>query len=934
MSTPVPTCPPETPADLDEIIPMKPIDPKTLDTAFVRPNTPMFSDVIRHLEENPELFATRTRDMTSGLRRVARALSRAPEEVPADARWLQPRLQKVEPAALGLTPKSWSNALSDARAGLSRYGVLDRRFHRKSDLDPTWRRLWALALASGNSTLQPALGRFVYFLNQQNVAPTEVTDAHAVDDRDALAANEISKSPDVAYRAAVNGWNLAVRLLPDWPRVELALPRRQKLVKLPDATFPQSLLADLDRLAEKLTHPNPLDADGRLKPVRAATVSQYHRQILRFASELVRAGVPAERIVDIATICAPDMVERGLRQMLARNDNRTSRGISETAALLRNLSRSYCRVSEEALKSVAKLAARVAVKAQTGMTGKNRDPLRMLQDPSKLQRLLHLPDRLFASAKTGRKPYYRALDREVAVAIAILLVCPIRPKNLSAIHLERNLQRPGDGRVYLVFEDEEVKNERRLEFELPRDVVRMIDSHLASRVPELCPRGSPWLFPRRDGQGPVGANQFSVRITRIIRRATGLVVNAHLFRHLAVMIWLDASGKLRSRPPPVGPFGPEPYAEPLLGPGGPRCDARLLSARRGEEGSPVVSLVLSMSAWPEPDRAMWRSLVQPGGPLDDQGALAHLRSTSLVTLEVRYGRWLAWLVGNDPAALREPPSERATMARLSAWLEALAHVTPMSRLMFVNGTLRVLRAAARELDWQAQRRLEAHLKSAAGRGSPERKRGRILSSDVLLKAGLRHAGPNAEMATTPLEAAKRRRDGAMVAMLALMPMRRRAFANLELGRSLHILPEEIIVALPEELTKTGVPWEAPVPEQVAPALRRYLDEVRPWLMARSGARHDHLWVDDRGRPYDENFFGVRMGRLTARLTGVRVPPHFFRDAAATTLARMSPQAARLIRPILAHSGFRTAERHYIHAQGIEAGRDYAAVIARLKRERG
>lgn len=251
--------------------------------------------------------------------------------------------------------------------------------------------------------------------------------------------------------------------------------------------------------------------------------------------------------------------------------------------------------------------------------------------------------------------------------------------------------------------------------------------------------------------------------------------------------------------------------------------------------------------------------------------------------------------------------------------------------MFVSGALRVLRAADPEGDWGRHRRLEAHLRSLAGRGTQERKRGRILSTSVLLEAGLRHARENAEAAATPLEAAKRRRDGVMIAMLALMPMRRRAFANLEIGASLHIQQAEIVVALPEELTKTGVPWEAPVPEPVAPLLRRYLADVRPWLMARSGARHDHLWVDDRGRPYAENFFGTRLGHLTEQLTGIRVPPHFFRDAAATTLAR-SPEGARLIRPVLAHSGSRTAERHYNHAQVIEAGRNYAAVIARLKRE--
>ena len=35
----------------------------------------------------------------------------------------------------------------------------------------------------------------------------------------------------------------------------------------------------------------------------------------------------------------------------------------------------------------------------------------------------------------------------------------------------------------------------------------------------------------------------------------------------------------------------------------------------------------------------------------------------------------------------------------------------------------------------------------------------------------------------------------------------------------------------------------------------------------------------------------------------------------------------------ARTAFETAERHYVHAQGIEAGRDYAAVLRRMRKER-
>ena len=137
--------------------------------------------------------------------------------------------------------------------------------------------------------------------------------------------------------------------------------------------------------------------------------------------------------------------------------------------------------------------------------------------------------------------YRAALAREDALAIAIFLNCPIRRKNMAEIHLEQNLHRPGDGRVFLVFEADQVKNEKRIEFELPKSVVNLIDRHLASRTPQLCPPGTLWLFPRRDGSAPVHLDQFAGRIKQRVFKELGLKVNVHLFRHIAAKIWLDAN---------------------------------------------------------------------------------------------------------------------------------------------------------------------------------------------------------------------------------------------------------------------------------------------------------------------------------------------------------------------------------------------------------
>ena len=343
-----------------------------------------------------------------------------------------------------------------------------------------------------------------------------------------------------------------------------------------------------------------------------------------------------------------------------------------------------------------------------------------------------------------------------------------------------------------------------------------------------------------------------------------------------------------------------------------------------------MSLVQPRHKWPAVDQRMWEVLCRDAGPLDQPGDLAHLRGTSRATLEIRYGRWMQWLATTDSDALSLPPADRATLPRLQDWLADLVHTAPMSRLMFVDGVLRVLKGFQPERDWKPQSRLLASLKRSAGLGDPKRKQGRVLSSSVLLLAGRNLAGPMADQASTPLNAMMKRRDGAMIALLSLLPMRRRSFCELTLGQSILVSKSGILISLSEEMTKTGVPWEVAVPPQVEPLLRRYIAEVRPALMARGHQRHDRLWVCKKGEAFQADYLGMRIGGLTLALTGKRIPPHFFRDAAATTLARMSPEAARLIRPVLAHSGFRTAERHYVHAQTIEAGRDYADVVRKLK----
>ncbi|MBY6006708.1 site-specific integrase [Salipiger bermudensis] len=514
--------------------------PIPLDQVFVPAGTPTFQDLINALSAQGSLFPTRERDLISGLRRVAQALGLPPSDVPCDARWLQPRLDKISPAQLGISKKTWQNSVSNARAAMATAGIVERRFRRTTDLAPAWRSLWRRLLELDDATLSTSLGRFVHFLSRQRIIPDEVNEQHASAFLEAVTLNEISKDPETSYRAAVNGWNLAVARVPGWPQTPIPRPSRQKIFRLPDQSFPATFLTDLDSLIAAIGANDPLSETGRHRALRPATLKQYRSMLLRFASELVHAGIDASTITSVSSLLEPTAAERGLRQMLSRNGNTSSRGIAEVARLLPNIATTLHRPSEEVAR-LRQLSGKLAMDPQKGLTAKNRERLRVLQQPRNRMDLLTLPERIFRRGAGNKKPYSAALDRETALAIAILLVCPIRVKNLAELELGHHLQRPGDGRVYLALEEEDTKTSRPIEFELPEDVVRLIDEHLASRVPWMCPAGTPYLFPKRSGEAPVNSADLATRISKLVCRELGLEINAHLFRHFAVMNWLDAN---------------------------------------------------------------------------------------------------------------------------------------------------------------------------------------------------------------------------------------------------------------------------------------------------------------------------------------------------------------------------------------------------------
>ena len=343
---------------------------------------------------------------------------------------------------------------------------------------------------------------------------------------------------------------------------------------------------------------------------------------------------------------------------------------------------------------------------------------------------------------------------------------------------------------------------------------------------------------------------------------------------------------------------------------------------------------LRLKDWPHEDRRLWQAACMPSDPLaDEEGARAHHAIASNRKAERGYGRWLTFLQQAHPASLAEAPALRITQERLRAYIDSLVSLnnstaTILARLAELGEVAKIM---GPERSWNFINALASRIRA---RHKPARDKRNLKLSDELLGLGLSLIDQAA--ATAGLKATVLHRDGLIIALLALAPLRRRNLAGLRLRRNLVETNGSWLISLDASETKTHAPLEILWPDDLLGPLLTYLNVHRPQLAAMNGRWakpvEDTLWVSTDGSPMTEMAIYDRIRAHTGRAFGAAINPHLFRDAAATTLAIADPAHVRVATPLLGHRIFRTTERHYQHAQSLDAHRAYVdAVFGKGKR---
>jgi integrase len=174
-----------------------------------------------------------------------------------------------------------------------------------------------------------------------------------------------------------------------------------------------------------------------------------------------------------------------------------------------------------------------------GMTRRNRERLSAFDDPAIVARFLGLPSEIRRDVeKSKASDRSRAVLAGTAAAIALEQVAPIRRKNLAALSIARNLIQRGN-KLYLVYNEDETKNEIAIEFELPQETVDVLAWYVREWRPILLSEPHDALFPGENGTAK-HPNTIGKQISDAVERYLGIKFNTHLFRHAGGKIFLDA----------------------------------------------------------------------------------------------------------------------------------------------------------------------------------------------------------------------------------------------------------------------------------------------------------------------------------------------------------------------------------------------------------
>ena len=518
----------------------KHVDPEHSFASHSAIGEPSFADVLQAIASDERLNDDRKRHWTTSLRKVADYLDRPLPMIPARISGISQQVMALHPARLGVNGKTFANHRANARAALNWFKDRRSGLGRGAAMSTAYRDLLA---SIGCRHHRDLISPFFRFLSMEGIQPTGICDEHLSAYVAYCRATKFRPLRNSSVRSLARHFNHYAETIKNWPDITLIVPAaRTANDGLPWDQVPVGLRSDIEAVLKRRSRPRKSASGRRLRGCKQSTLHLMKRKLEAAVRMAVRTGIPLEELSSLAALLHPDRSGAIIDAYWRAHGEQPGSYTIELATLFLDLARSETELDGEALARLEDMRALLEEHRRSGLTDKNMTLIRQVLATDTWTKVVALPRRILAEANAFRKtqPIKSAVSAQLAIAITLLTMAPVRVRNLGTIRIGHNLIRPNGpaGPFHLIFAANEVKNEEPLEFPLNAQVTAMIETYIRDHRPELV-RGHnhDYLFP-----GEAGAHKdiktLGGQITKLIEREIGLAITPHQFRHAAAALIL------------------------------------------------------------------------------------------------------------------------------------------------------------------------------------------------------------------------------------------------------------------------------------------------------------------------------------------------------------------------------------------------------------
>ncbi len=493
------------------------------------------ASLIEVIRADGSLSEARRRNLACSIRRFCVLLDCSLEHTEAAFWVFRDRIKSFHPLAAGIKKRRWQTIRSDVAFALKHAGVPKHRPKPRIPYGPDWD---ALKTRLASEQLGWRLSRLAHFAEERGLSPQVVNDAVMADYAEFVRTQSFKIKPERHHRAVCTAWNKLVAKCPDLGLRTVTVHNNRETYTRPWAALPVAFRMDADQWLESLSQEADLLAEeGPIRPLRPSSINTYRYQIRQLAAGMEAKGGSYDTLESLSQMVEPATAKAALTFFIERNGGKTNSTIYGLAHLLVLIAETHAKAEPEVLSLLKRYRKRLVVRS-FGMRPRPKTALRPFADIRNIEKILILPCKILKRLR--RKSSWTIADArlmQVALALELLLMRPIRRKNLVDLRLDEHVIRAG-GRTFIVIPADDVKNDYELDYPIPAESAALLDFYVKHLLPLFGPNPERFLFPGVIPGSPKSHEQFGRFFTKVIKEETGLHVYPHLMRHFGANLYL------------------------------------------------------------------------------------------------------------------------------------------------------------------------------------------------------------------------------------------------------------------------------------------------------------------------------------------------------------------------------------------------------------